>query len=162
MVAIATADKRLCDRATTPALVSSSSSTGVGLSTGLSVGVGTIMGDAVGDAEGAARPLQRAVLRAALALFDNPGPGPLLEDFLEQAPRGDADWIFPGQTDRSSLQAEVLSIRPFWQQSANLHAPRRCLIDPEGFCAILIHVKKAALDLRMQRNNTGLQSVLDL
>lgn len=60
--------------------------------------------------------LQTRVLRAALALLDNPGPAPLLEDFLEQAPEGDAGWTFPGTINHGSLQAEVESVHPFWQQ----------------------------------------------
>lgn len=62
--------------------------------------------------------LQTRVLRAALALLDSPEPGPLLEDFLEQAPHvhGEAGWAFPGVIDSSSLQAEVQSVHPFWQQ----------------------------------------------
>jgi hypothetical protein len=62
--------------------------------------------------------LQMRVLRAALALLDSPKPGPLLVDFLEEAPhlQGEPDWTFPGVIDSSSLQAEVQSIQPCWQQ----------------------------------------------
>lgn len=62
--------------------------------------------------------LQARVLRAALALLDRPGPGPWLEDFVEPAPRaeGETGWKFPGETDRSSPQAEARSLRPLWQQ----------------------------------------------
>ena len=60
--------------------------------------------------------LQDRVLRAALALLDLAGPGPLLEDFNEEAPVGDSDWAFPGELDDSSLQAELQDIRPYWQQ----------------------------------------------
>ena len=62
--------------------------------------------------------LQTRVLRAALALFDRPGTGPLLEDFLEEAPHseGESGWKFPGATDSSCLQAELLSVRPLWQR----------------------------------------------
>lgn len=60
--------------------------------------------------------LQTRVLRATLALLDLPGPAPLLEDYLEETPRGDDDWVFPGELDHSDLQAELDGIQPFWQQ----------------------------------------------
>lgn len=67
---------------------------------------------------------QTRVLRAALALLDNPGPGPLLEDFLEEAPypEGEAGWKFPGEADTSSVIAEVVSMCPFWEQARNRRA----------------------------------------
>jgi hypothetical protein len=70
------------------------------------------------------RGLQARVLRAALALLENPGPGPLLENFLEEAPypEGEAGWKFPGDLDISSVSAEVASIRPTWVQARNRHA----------------------------------------
>ena len=60
--------------------------------------------------------LQTRVLRAALALLDNPEAGPLLQDFLEEAPEAGADWSPPGDIDNSSLQSEVRSVHPLWQQ----------------------------------------------
>ena len=63
--------------------------------------------------------LQTRVLRAALALLDYPGPGPLLEDFLEEALQGDANWSFPGELDASDLRSELESIKPLWQQVHN-------------------------------------------
>ncbi len=60
--------------------------------------------------------LQTRVLRAALALLDHPGPGPLLQDFPEEAPAAGADWRPPGGIDHGSLQAEMQSVRPLWQQ----------------------------------------------
>jgi hypothetical protein len=68
------------------------------------------------------RGLQTRVLRASLALLDKPGP--VLEDFLEEAPypEGEAGWKFPGDLDISSVIAEVSSIRPTWEQTRNRHA----------------------------------------
>ena len=60
--------------------------------------------------------LQTRVLRAALALLDQPGPAPLLEAFAEEAPRAEADWAPPGDMDSSSLQSELRSLLPLWQQ----------------------------------------------
>jgi len=64
------------------------------------------------------KDLQTRVLRAALELLDSPESGPLLEDFLEQAPhaQGEPGWTFPGVIDSRNLQAEVQSIQPCWQQ----------------------------------------------
>lgn len=61
---------------------------------------------------------QTHVLRAALALLDRAEGGPLLEDFADEAPHADGEsgWTFPGTIDRGSLQAEIRSVRPFWQQ----------------------------------------------
>ena len=61
--------------------------------------------------------LQTRVLRAALALFDRSGPGPLLDDFLEEAPEADSEWTFPGELDTSNAMAEAASIRPWWEQA---------------------------------------------
>jgi hypothetical protein len=67
--------------------------------------------------------LQTRILRAALALLDHPGPGPLLEDFLEEAPypQGEDGWKFPGEPDTSNVIAEAVSIRPAWEQARNRH-----------------------------------------
>jgi hypothetical protein len=67
--------------------------------------------------------LQTRVLRAALGLLNKPGPGPLLEDYLEEAPypQGQDGWQFPGKLDNSSLLAEAASIHPFWEQARHRH-----------------------------------------
>jgi len=67
--------------------------------------------------------LQTRVLRAALALLDRPVPGPILEDFTEQAPYplGEAGWQFPGDLDTGDVLAEVASLRPFWEQAHDRH-----------------------------------------
>ena len=62
--------------------------------------------------------LQQRVLRAALSLLDEPGPGPVLKDYIEEAsnPGGDLDWVFPDKLDVESVIAEAESILPIWQQ----------------------------------------------
>ncbi len=67
--------------------------------------------------------LQTRVLRAALALLEQSGPEPVLDDFVEEAPyaQGDANWKFPGELDGSNLLAEAVSIRPFWEQALYRH-----------------------------------------
>ena len=67
--------------------------------------------------------LQTRILRAALALLDKPGPGPMLEDFLEEEPypQGEVGWKFPDEPDTSSAIAEVVSIRPTWEQARHRH-----------------------------------------
>jgi len=61
--------------------------------------------------------LQHRVLEATLALLDQPGPGPFLEDFTEEAPYpdGDADWQAPGGLAKNSVSAEAQSLLSFWQ-----------------------------------------------
>ena len=63
--------------------------------------------------------LQTRVLRAALALFDQPGSDPVLEDFPGEMadPQGEDDWIFPGELNQASLLDEVASILPLWEQA---------------------------------------------
>jgi len=63
--------------------------------------------------------LQRSVLRSALAMLDKPGLPPLLEDFTEEEPYPDGDpgWHFPGQLDADNVQAEAMSVVPFWHQA---------------------------------------------
>jgi hypothetical protein len=67
--------------------------------------------------------LQTRVLCAALALLDQPGPGPRLEDFTEEAPcpQGDEGWKFPGELDTDDVLAEVASVRPCWEQARDRH-----------------------------------------
>jgi len=67
--------------------------------------------------------LQTRVLRAALALLEQSGPEPVLEDFVEEAPypQGDANWKFPGELDGSNPLAEAVSIRPFWEEALARH-----------------------------------------
>ena len=71
--------------------------------------------------------LQTRVLRAALALLDQPGPGPILEDFTEEAPylQGEEGWEFPGELDTDDVLAEVASVRPFWEQARDRHGRSR-------------------------------------
>ena len=63
--------------------------------------------------------LQGRVLRAALELLDRDGPGPVLEDFPEDAPHPDGEpgWSFPGSLDSTDLLRELESVRPLWQQA---------------------------------------------
>ena len=65
------------------------------------------------------RALHKRVLAAALALLDAPGPGPVVEDYPEDAPhpQGEPGWTFPGTLDSSSLGAEVESVRPCWERT---------------------------------------------
>ena len=67
--------------------------------------------------------LQTRVLCAALALLDQPGPGPILEDFTEEASYlpGEKDWKYPGDLDTSDVLAEVASVHPFWEQARDRH-----------------------------------------
>ena len=63
--------------------------------------------------------LQRRVLLAALALLDDPGPGPVLQDFGGEASDagGDPGWTFPGELDSASVVDEVGSLLPLWEKA---------------------------------------------
>ena len=77
--------------------------------------------------------LQRRVLRAALALLDRPGPGPILEDFTEEAPHpeGDAEWQFPAELDQSSVMSEAANIFSIW--SSLVQRKSRTSVGISGF-----------------------------
>lgn len=62
--------------------------------------------------------LQQRVLKAALALLDEPGPGPLLRDYAGAAGYRDDDvkWI-PPRLDTGSVAAEAGSALPCWQDA---------------------------------------------
>jgi len=51
-------------------------------------------------------------MRAALALLNKPGPGPILDDFPEQAPyqEGEESWKLSVELNQTSALAEVASI----------------------------------------------------
>lgn len=61
--------------------------------------------------------LQKRVLKAALALLDEPGP--LLQDFAEEASdsQGDVNWEIPGKLDAASVVAEAGSVVPVWHKA---------------------------------------------
>ncbi len=63
--------------------------------------------------------LQHRVLKAAFALLDHSGPGPILQDFTEEAGNlnADTDWQFPIALASSSVGAEARSAIPAWQQA---------------------------------------------
>jgi hypothetical protein len=63
--------------------------------------------------------LQKRVLKAALALLDEPGTEPLLQDFAEEAShsQGDANWAFPGKLDAGSVMAEAAAVVPLWHRA---------------------------------------------
>ena len=63
--------------------------------------------------------LQQRVLKAALALLDEPGPGPILEDYAEEASHleGDPNWAPPGGLGTESVIAETQAMLPFWHRA---------------------------------------------
>ena len=60
--------------------------------------------------------LQQRVLKTALSLLDEPGPGPLLQDYVEAADDqdGGVDWVFP-KLDTGTVSAEAGAALPVWQ-----------------------------------------------
>ena len=63
--------------------------------------------------------LQQLVLKAALALLDQPGPEPILEDFCEEASNldDDANWHFPDVLDSENVVAETRSALFAWREA---------------------------------------------
>jgi hypothetical protein len=61
--------------------------------------------------------LQLRVLRAALNLFDGHSSGPVIEDFLEEAPypQGNPNWLPPDVSKARDLCAEVSIVRASWE-----------------------------------------------
>jgi hypothetical protein len=61
--------------------------------------------------------LQLRILRAALALLDNHKSGPVIEDFLEEAPyqQGDPNWLPPDVSEARNLMSEVSIVLSGWE-----------------------------------------------
>ena len=63
-------------------------------------------------------PLQIRVLKAAFNLLDEVGPGPILEDYTEEAPYKDGEpgWTFGGDVASDGVQQEANRILTHWEQ----------------------------------------------
>lgn len=63
--------------------------------------------------------LQSRILKSALALLDSTNPGPILQDFSDEAPDnyGDTNWLSPSELDDNSAVSEAASLLPRWLQA---------------------------------------------
>ena len=73
------------------------------------------------------------VLLEALNLLDKKGPAPILEDFFADTIITDTgnDWQFPYALEADSVQSELLSVIPVWEQARRRHG--RSTVGISGF-----------------------------